>query len=593
MRWDPICACDRIGGTVTGFLKKHLSRLGHAIALQRAALGSGALAWVLAAGTVYAQEEVPPEPAGAPVTVSGTVLNGATGHALARALVSVAGDRTHAVLTDGDGKFSIPAVPAGHRIIEVTKPGFAQAPGNAAQSSMHAVTVATDMPSLTLNLYATNVLSGHLNLSTGAAAVGMELRLMQRQSVNGRERWSVEDVHQATPASEFRFHGKPDGTYLLATKPEFDNNLRIPSGCPADAPPFLLGYPETFYTDGHDLAGATRIPLSGGRNEDVTLSVSLVRFQLVQVMLQHPPAGGGWKYSYTLFEQDGHDAGYRVEEQPDHSVCAYLPDGNYTLFVEADRRGEEENAGSVVHLGSLSFSVEGKPRRDLRVAVGAGVSTPVHIRYEPHPPAQNHAANAGNDDKLEERDPNEAVAIVANRTGAMANEPGAAAESDARGQVQLPPAAPGSYWLDVTAQRASMCLGSATVTGQSVTRAPWTAGASGSGSPIDIVLRTDCAKLKIQLPVAALADGPGEHTIFHVYAVPRFETPEGVSETEVDSAEATIVDLTPGSYRVYITRSPAELDPRDPASLEKLGSGKDVDLAPDSETSVSLEVPEP
>ena len=106
------------------------------------------------------------------------------------------------------------------------------------------------------------------------------------------------------------------------------------------------------------------------------------------------------------------------------------------------------------------------------------------------------------------------------------------------------------------------------------------------------MLRTDCAKLKLQLPPTAVADGPGERSIFHVYAMPRFDTPQSASEMEMDSAEAEIVDLTPGSYRVYITRSPVE-DPRDPAALEKLGPGKDVDLAPDSETSVSLEVPEP
>lgn len=552
------------------------------------------LLWVLAAGAVFtrAQDEVPPEPAGAPVTLTGTVLNGATGHALARALVVVAGDRTHAVLTDGDGKFSIPGVTSGHRVLELTKPGFAQAPGDSTQPSTHNITVATDMPPLTFTLYPTNVLTGQVNLSTGAAAVGMGVRLLRRQTINGRERWAADDVRQTSPSSEFRFHSREDGTYLLATRPEFDNNLRIPSGCPADAPPFLLGYPETFYTDGRDIAGATRIPLSGGRNEDVNLSLSLVHFQLVHVMLQHPPAGGGWKYTYSLFEQDGHEAGYPLHEQSDHSVCTYLPDGAYTLTVDADRRGEEENSGSVEHMGSLSFGVEGKPRRDLQVAIGTGVSTPVHIRYEPRPPARNQTANAGNDEKFEERDPAEAATVTANRIGALSNEQAVSATADANGQMRLAPIAAGSYWLDVSAQRASTCIGSATVTGQSVSRAPWTAGANGSGSPIDIVLRTDCAKLKIQLPPAAVADGPGEHTVFHVYAVPRFETVEGASETEMDSVEATIVDLTPGSYRVYITRLPVELDPHDPASLEKLGPGKDVDLSPDSETSVLLEVPQ-
>jgi hypothetical protein len=371
--------------------------------------------------------------------------------------------------------------------------------------------------------------------------------------------------------------------------PELDNGVKVGGECLADAPAYLPGYAETFYTNGHDVASATKIPLSRGRTEDLNLELELTRFQLVRVAVQHVPAGTGWKYSYSLFEQDGHEAGYPLNGQKDHSVCAYLPDGAYTLFVEANRDGEGENGPE--RLGSISFSVEGQPRRELRVALGAAISTPVRIRYEPRPPARTRPASRGREEELGDREPAEAVTIVASRVGALTNEAAIAEEADASGQLRIAPQAPGPYWLEINGRRAGTCLGSATVTGQNLARVPWTVGASGAGSPIDVVVRTDCAKLKVLLPASVAADVPGERTRFHIYAVPRFDSVGVVPEIQTESADAEFEELTPGSYRVFVTRVPVVVDAHNPASPERLGSGKDVDVAPDSETSVVLEVP--
>ena len=58
----------------------------------------------------------------------GVVRNAATGAPLPRALVRIEGDSGIGVLTDGEGRFELPGVPIGPRIIRVRKPGFNDRP---------------------------------------------------------------------------------------------------------------------------------------------------------------------------------------------------------------------------------------------------------------------------------------------------------------------------------------------------------------------------------------------------------------------------------------------------------------------------------
>lgn len=57
-------------------------------------------------------------------TVHGVVRNAITGSPLPRALVHLRGSFDAGALTDGDGRFEIPAVPLGVEELSVIKPGF-------------------------------------------------------------------------------------------------------------------------------------------------------------------------------------------------------------------------------------------------------------------------------------------------------------------------------------------------------------------------------------------------------------------------------------------------------------------------------------
>jgi hypothetical protein len=163
--------------------------------------------------------------AGLRITVQGVVLNAATGQPLPRVLVKV---EDTGALTDGEGRFEIPGVPAGLQTITATKPGF-RGQGSSYRgfdsNAYHLVRVADKMPELSFSLAPTNTLSGHVTLSTGDPAVGIGIQLLRQSVEDGRANWNLMDVHPTNPEGEYRFAGLEDGTYLAMTLPAFDNDL--------------------------------------------------------------------------------------------------------------------------------------------------------------------------------------------------------------------------------------------------------------------------------------------------------------------------------------------------------------------------------
>jgi len=137
-----------------------------------------------------------------------------------------------------------------------------------------------------------------------------------------------------------------------------------------------------------------------------------------------------------------------------------------------------------------------------------------------------------------------------------------------------------------------VCVGAVTAGGQNLARTPWVEGPSGTGIPIDVVLRTDCAKLTVQLPESLPEGSAGEGAEVFVYAVADFDSVDGVYEGHAEQfgeRTATLVDMTPGSYRVYAFRGQRSIEFRNAAALDRLGAGQSVTLAPGGTGNLVLE----
>jgi hypothetical protein len=545
---------------------------------------------------------VPINPSGPPVTVRGVVLNAASGEPLARALVKTDSPLLGA-LTNGEGRFEIAGVPSGAETFWVIKPGF-QEPGeadDAPAAASHAVTVAADMPEITFRLAPSNAVIGHVTLSSDSPAVGFGVTLLRKTVNEGRAGWTRASTHQTTPSGAVRFSGLRDGTYLLLTEPEFENGNDVGLTCNADGPADTSGYAARFYNDTQELASAARIQVAGGQNAEVTLALNVTQLHLVTAGALRAPAGADWSFVYELYDQNGHALEYPLREMQDHSLCVYVPDGSYTLMMEATKQdvdpapgGGRPGPGPIPLSGLVQFSVDGHAVRRLHIPLAEDEGTPVHIRFEPGPPkpvAMPQIQSSGAVDEMVPSD--QALNLSAERANSMGPQGQGASEADRINEdtYVLRATAPGAYWIEATTGQPGTCLGTATSAGQNLAETPWSVDMNGVGAPIDVVVRTDCGKLTVELPPAS--PSPGEDQPIFVYAVPEFNAMEGMlqaepAEPQLGMQTVELQSLAPGTYRVYAFHSQRSIEYRDLAALELLGQGQEVTVEPNGNATMTI-----
>jgi hypothetical protein len=446
-------------------------------------------------------------------------------------------------------------------------------------------------------------------LSTGEPALSIGLTLLKLTVQEGRAHWIESDSRQTTPEGAFRFAGLEDGTYALMTQPEFDNERASAPACNGPAPAALPGYPIVFYPDSADVAGADRIELAGGRQAQANLTLTPGSFHAVQAIFAKPPGSRPWQFTSALTDRNGQKLAYPLrQDEKSHSVCAYLPDGAYTLTVQGSTDEEADGMDQPMPrqerkpkelAGLLDFAVDGPVKKPLRIPLSAGVATPVHLRYEPGPPAARPPASAveGMDGViLEDGEPDPLGLWAARANGTASQGEGQIiAEAADSGQYELAMAAPGAYWISASANGAGTCLGAVTAGGTNLGYSPWIVGTLGTGAAIEAVVRTDCAKLTLQLPAGILAEFSGEQPTLSVYVVPEFESVQQINAILIppsSGAPGPVENLTPGAYRVFVFDSPRELEYRNPAAMERLaGQGQQVTLPPGGSANLVLEIP--
>jgi len=113
--------------------------------------------------------------------------------------------------------------------------------------------------------------------------------------------------------------------------------------CNGPAPPVLPGYPVVFYPDSADARAPDRIELAGGRQAQANLTLSPGPFTLSRPSSRSPPAaaiGSSPQFSPIAM---GKKLDYPLRQnEKGHSLCAYLPDGAYTLAIQGSTDDEPD-----------------------------------------------------------------------------------------------------------------------------------------------------------------------------------------------------------------------------------------------------------
>lgn len=545
------------------------------------------------------------------VTVHGVVRNAATGEPLARALVQIEGDADTGTLTDGEGRFEIPGVPAGPQMIRVAKPGFRDRPyateeaGLQAEGPAHSVMLAAQMPELDFALTPNCAIHGRIELSTGDPAGDITVLLLKQVVHLGRAIWTQESSTRTNGEGVYRFGGLPDGVYALYTQPALESEPAVSVVAPGSgANVARSGYASVYYPDAREFAGAARIHLSAGSLTEANFSLALEPFYPVTAFGVSPTTGsasGKMSPASTSIVMDasGHPLAYFPQyDEATHSLQVSLPDGTYFMLIHSPPGGEvltetvlnfprERHTAGLA--GAVQFTVAGHAVARLRVPLAPPQINTVHLRLihsAEGKPGAMAADNAGDLVNLSLDPVDGASQAGGDSVWSMTSQ------QDSIDFI----AQPGAYWLNVYLPRKGLCAGAFTAGSLSLAREPLVLSLAAAPPPMELALRNDCATLALTLPPALAAVPPGEEPFYTVYMVPDFDTTQDIPPMTVhpsSGAALNLDSLTPGSYHVYLFDSTVQLEYRNPAVLSALPiPGQQVTLTAGTTANLVLEAPE-
>jgi Carboxypeptidase regulatory-like domain len=549
---------------------------------------------------------------GARITVHGLVRNAATGEPLARALVQIEGDADTGALTDNEGRFEIPGLPAGPQTFSVAKPGFRDRPyateeaGSQAEGPGHSVLVAAQMPELDFALSPNCAIHGRIELSTGDPAEGIKLMLVKQVVQFGRSIWSVITNTRTNSDGTYRFGGLSDGIYALFTEPALESEPAatvVATGSAANVA--RNGYASVYYSDAHDLAGAAQIRLTNGSQTEANIALTLEPFYPVTVIAIAPgnPSGAGREaqqvgYTAVVTDASGHQLPYTAQyDATTHSLQANLPDGTYTLIVHdalPDNTADSVVGGlaSVLNgnlgfAGSAEFTVAGHPIIGLRIPLAPPPAATVHLRL-----VQN--SNSPTAFSASEATQSVNVSIDQADGGPSSGPESLWSMTSQRDSITFT-AEPGTYWLSAFVNHKGLCAGSLSAGGLNLARDPLVLGLAAAPPPMELTLRDDCGTLALSLPPALTAFLPGEEPYYTVYVVPDFDTMQQIPPMTMHPSSGPTLNLdslTPGSYHVYVFDLAVHLEYRNAAAMAALANaGQQVTVSAGVTTSLTLEAP--
>ena len=566
-------------------------------------------------GAAAQEPETPPAaspPAAALATLHGEVRNGATGQPLPRALVKIEGDADTGALTDGEGRFEIPAVPLGPQAIRVVKPGFLDRPSLAGAAiegvvgPAHNVLVAPEMPDLVFTLAPTSSIRGQIELSTGDPAQGIDLNLLRRSVEDGRAVWKPVGWTKTGAEGAYRFAGLADGVYAIYTAPALESE---PAAMLVDAASTAkvarAGYASVFYPNARDLAGAAHIQISGGEQAQANLTLTLEPFHTVAAEVVFPgvsrvgganAASPGANLTALVMDAQGRILPYNAEyDQTTKTLQATLPDGVYSLLVTMIlQRPAAASAGNPATIeaepftGSVEFSLAGHDPAHLRIPISSARANPIQATVDRSGP-------------LPASDPRGMVMVMLSQAGGQSGEwiddgmVSAYASGAAPGPLETAYTLPGQYWVHTHVAQKGLCEASFTAGGTSLAREPLAVGVSGATAPLALALRDGCSRLTLGLPQSLATASGGEEPFYTVYVVPDFDSTvdvEPVTLRPSTGGSFTLQDLTPGRYHVYAFDAPVRLEYRNPAVLAALPNpSQAVTLSPGASANLVVEVP--
>jgi len=497
-------------------------------------------------------------------SVSGSVVNAATGEGIPRAMVRTNGSVQRNAFSDSDGHFQFDGLPAGQVTVTAQKPGyFADQDVNGPPTNW--ITIGSNSSGITIKLVPQSAIFGRVTDSVGQPIEHMPLRLTARVIHEGRKRWEPRGMSETDEDGHYRFAGLMPGTYFLAAGPREGELQLLAAGEKQKS-----GFPHMYYPGVPDLSSSTPIQLASGAQSEADLSLAAVPvYQVNGTVGGHTPDQG---VGFQVLTPSGDEVSMPTNFNMQTGVFTLedVPAGSYLLRALSQISLQPMRAETRIAVASNMDGVH--------MALAPAVSIPISVRLDAHASSTSNASTGAS-----RRPPVSVHLIPQDLTTA---ELFSNAEPNGSGLV-LQNIDFGTYSVDVKAQPPwyvqSANYGQTNVMYDDITVAP------GQGYPMDIVLRDDGASLSGSLKSPG---GTPEHATIVILPQPVSKlgarTIQGITDT------FSLSGLAPGEYLVFAFDRVDGMEYSNPDVMEAYASqAAHVTLTAGQQAQVQVEVIHP
>jgi protocatechuate 3,4-dioxygenase beta subunit len=487
-----------------------------------------------------------PQPAQA-YSLSGRVVNAATGESIPRALIQLQyrGSGTvvhrgargmtfsgpigpHAMLTDPQGNFHFDNLAPGDYFAQPQKPGFfseAELKQGLLQIQAENVHVGPDGDSqISVRLTPEAVVEGHVEDERGEPVRGLPVRVVTSQVVEGKRRWVPAGGATSDEDGEFRMANLRPGTYFVQYGPQWrEENIFFDPQKPS-------GFAQGYWPNSANISSATPLQLHAGQSQELELRLHRTRPLKIEGEVVGVPEGNGFNCQILTEDTDTAFGSMRRSDDQQFSILVGAP-GKYRVTCSAF--GDSADGQSI---GRVEVNVD-HDLKGLRVVVAPSSTLAVNIVQEATKPApQGHTnSNAPSFPSAVE------LVSLDGKQGQYWTQ------RDARSpkQMVIRNVQPGAYRLEASVYD-RWYVASASYRGRDAWREPIEIG-SGQGGEIDVVMRDDGALIHGKI-AADVSQRPASVLVLDES---RPFAPGKMTGVNPSDGSFTIFGLAPGSYRLY------------------------------------------
>ena len=258
-------------------------------------------------------------------TITGTVVNEATGGPIPRAMVTLQGSPMRYAFSDSNGGFTIEGVPAGRYTLQGQKPGFF-GPQESGSRSVQSVEVGGNSGPVILKLSAENVIFGRLTDANGQPVESVSLHLTRRVLRNGVSKLELRSSSLSDEDGTFRFPNLQPGTYYLSAGPDVARHETLFG----DGSVPRTGWPGEYYPQVPDIASAAPIRVTSGQQVQADMVMSVVPLYTVSGLVTGFSPGQGVSIQVQNSSGDSVSVGVGFHEATGEFEVR-LPAGTYHL----------------------------------------------------------------------------------------------------------------------------------------------------------------------------------------------------------------------------------------------------------------------